>query len=176
MSLMRNMVALSLALGACTTPPPPVPPTPQPLGIQRSQLLGAWRLDSLAVYPLAPSAEALPDSTRRALETYEATLRSANTQFRTGEMVITSRYDADSTYEHSVAPKDTTQGRYSERGRWTFDPTTQQLGCRSQAGRPCPHDRAVVERADDRQLVLRLELQGRGVGLGEYFRFVRVAR
>ena len=110
------------------------------------------------------------------LGTYEATLRGANTQFRTGEMTITSRYDADSTYEHSVAPKDTTQGRYSERGRWAFDHSTQRLTCRSDAGRPCPHDRAVVERADDRELTLRLELRGRAAGLGEYFRLVRVSR
>ena len=176
MPLARHLVTLSLTFGACTTPPAADPPAPQPLGVQRSQLVGTWRLDSLAVYPLAASAQTLPDSTRRVLDTYEATLRSANTQFRTAEMRITSRYEADSTYEHSVAPKDTTQGRYAERGRWAFDPATQRLSCRSEAGRPCPHDRAVVERADDRELVLRLELRGRAVGLGEYFRLVRVAR
>lgn len=91
-------------------------------------------------------------------------------------MTITSRYDADSTYEHSVAPRDTTQGRYSERGRWAFDSSTQWLTCQSDAGRPCAHDRAVVERADDRELILRLELRGRAAGLGEYFRLVRVPR
>lgn len=176
MPLARHLVTLSLTFGACTTPPAADPPAPQPLGVQRSQLVGIWRLDSLAVYPLEPSPQTLPDSTRRVLGTYEATLRGANTQFHTGEMRITSRYDADSTYEHSVAPKDTTQGRYSERGRWAFDPSTQTLTCRSEAGRPCPHDRAVVERADDLELLLRLELQGRAAGLGEYFRLVRVSR
>ena len=140
-------------------------------GDRRHQVVGEWRLDSLAFYPLG---RGLPDSTRRLLERYRQTTRTAARQFRTGEVTITTRYRADSTYEHVVATRDPAQRGYRERGRWRIDPARGRIWCRSEAARPCPHDRAVVERATDRELVLHLELTGRGAGLAEYFRLVRV--
>ena len=138
-----------------------------------SRVVGAWRLDSLAFYPVARD---LPDSTRRLLSRYQQTTRSAARQFRTGEVTITTRYRPDSTYEHVVATRDPAQRGYRERGRWRIDAMRGRIWCRNEAARPCPHDRAVVERATDRELVLHLELTGRGTGLAEYFRLVRVDR
>lgn len=134
------------------------------------RLAGQWRLDSLAFYPLRRD---LPDSTRRLLERYRQTTRTASRQFRTGEVVITTQYRADSTYEHTVATRDPAQSGYRERGRWRIDPLRGRIWCRNEAARPCPHDRAVVERVTDRELILHLELRGRGTGLAEYFRLVR---
>jgi hypothetical protein len=137
----------------------------------RAQLVGEWRLDSLAFYQ---SRRDVPDSTRRLLDRYRQTTRTASRQFRTGEVTITTRYRADSTYEHVVATRDRAQRGYRERGRWRLDPLRGRIWCRNEASRPCPHDRAVVERVSDRELVLHLELTGRGAGLAEYFRLVRV--
>jgi hypothetical protein len=137
----------------------------------RTQLVGEWRLDSLAFYQLGRN---VPDSTRRLLDRYQQTTRTAARQFRTGEVTITTRYRADSTYEHTVATRDRAQRGYRERGRWRIDAARGRIWCRNEASRPCPHDRAVVERATDRELVLHLELTGRGTGLAEYFRLVRV--
>jgi hypothetical protein len=133
------------------------------------RLAGQWRLDSLAFYPLRRD---LPDSTKRLLERYRQTARTASRQFRTGQVVITTRYMADSSYEHTVATRDPAQRGYRERGRWRVDPMRGRIWCRNQAARPCPHDRAVVERVTDRELILHLELMGRGTGLAEYFRLV----
>ena len=135
------------------------------------QLAGEWRLDSLAFYQLRRD---IPDSTRRLLERYRQTTRTASRQFRSGEVTITTRYRADSTYQHSVTTRDQAQRAYRERGRWRLDPVRSRIWCRNEASRPCPHDRAVVERVTDRELILHLELTGRGVGLAEYFRLVRV--
>lgn len=134
------------------------------------RLVGQWRLDSLAFYSLRRD---LPDSTKRLLERYRQTTGTASRQFRTGEVVITTRYRADSTYEHTVAARDPAQRGYRERGRWRIDPLRGRLWCRNEAARPCPHDRAVVERVTDRELILHLELTGRGTGLAEYFRLIR---
>jgi hypothetical protein len=135
------------------------------------QLVGEWRLDSLAFYSLARD---LPDSTRQLLGRYQQTTRTASRQFRTGEVMITTRYRADSTYEHIVATRDPAQRGYRERGRWRIDPVRGRIWCRNEARRPCPHDRAVVGRATPRELILHLELTGRGTGLAEYFRLLRV--
>jgi len=137
----------------------------------RSQLVGEWRLDSLAFYA---RGRQLPDSTRRLLERYQQTTRTAARQFRSGEVVITTRYRADSTYVHTVATSDPAQRGYRERGRWRLDAERSRLWCRSEAARPCPHDRAVVGRVTERELILHLDLTGRGAGLAEYFRLVRV--
>jgi hypothetical protein len=134
------------------------------------RLVGEWRLDSLAFYPLRRD---IPDSTKRLLERYRQTTRTASRQFRAGEVVITTRYRADSTYEHTVATRDPAQRGYRERGRWRIDGMRGRIWCRNDAARPCPHDRAVVERITDRELILHLELTGRGAGLAEYFRLVR---
>jgi hypothetical protein len=136
-----------------------------------ARLAGDWRLDSLAFYSIRRD---LPDSTRRLLERYQQTTRTASRQFRSGEVVITTRYRADSTYEHTVRTRDPAQRGYRERGRWRIDPMRGRIWCRNEAQRPCPHDRAVVERVTDRELILHLELTGRGSGLAEYFRLVRV--
>jgi hypothetical protein len=136
------------------------------------RLVGQWRLDSLAFYPLRRD---LPDSTRRLLERYRQTTRTASRQFRTGEVMITTRYRADSTYEHTVATRDPAQSGYRERGRWRIDPTRGRISCRNEAARPCPHDRAIVERITQRELILHLELAGRATGLAEYFRLVRAS-
>jgi hypothetical protein len=140
-------------------------------GDPRVKLVGEWRLDSLAFYQVRRS---LPDSTRRLLERYRQTTSAASRQFRAGEVVITTRYRADSTYEHTVATRDPAQRGYRERGRWRIDAGSARIWCRNEAARPCPHDRAVVERVTDRELILHLELMGRGRGLAEYFRLVRV--
>jgi hypothetical protein len=139
----------------------------------RTQLVGEWRLDSLAFYQLRRN---LPDSTRGLLEQYRRTTRDASRQFRSGDVVITTHYRADSTYEHTVRTRDPAQRGYRERGRWRIDPLQARIWCRNEASRPCPHDRAVVERVTERELILHLELTGRGAGLGEYFRLVRVGR
>jgi hypothetical protein len=138
-----------------------------------AQLVGDWRLDSLAFYQLRRD---IPDSTKRLLARYQQTTRTASRQFRSGEVVITTRYRADSTYQHTVATRDQAQRGYRERGRWRIDPARARIWCRNEALRPCPHDRAVVERVTERELVLHLELTGRGTGLAEYFRLVRVGR
>jgi hypothetical protein len=135
-----------------------------------TRLVGQWRLDSLAFYPLRRD---IPDSTKRLLERYRQTTGATSRQFRSGEVVITTRYRADSTYEHTVATRDPAQRGYRERGRWRIDPMRGRISCRNEAARPCPHDRAVVERVSDRELILHLELTGRGSGLAEYFRLVR---
>ena len=137
----------------------------------RAQLVGEWRLDSLAFYARARD---IPDSTRRLLTRYQQTSRSAARQFRSGEVVITTRYRADGTYEHTVATQDRAQRGYRERGSWRIDAERSRLWCRNEAARPCPHDRAVVERVTQRELILHLDLTGRGTGLAEYFRLVRV--
>ncbi len=136
-----------------------------------NQLVGEWRLDSLAFYQLRRD---LPDSTRRLLERYRQTTRTASRQFRSGEVTITTRYRADSSYQHTVTTRDQAQQGYRERGRWRIDPARGRISCRNEAARPCPHDRAVVERVSDRELVLHLELTGRGTGLAEYFRLVKI--
>ncbi|MFN2567611.1 MAG: hypothetical protein ABR499_21665 [Gemmatimonadaceae bacterium] len=136
-----------------------------------NQLVGEWRLDSLAFYALARD---LPEPTRQLLGQYQQTTRTTARQFRTGEVMITTRYRADSTYEHTVATRDPAQRGYRERGRWRIDQARSRIWCRNEAARPCPHDRAIVERATARELVLHLELTGRGAGLAEYFRLVRV--
>lgn len=138
-----------------------------------AHLVGEWRLDSLAFYQMRRD---LPDSTKRLLDRYRQTTRAASRQFRDGEVLITTRYRADSTYEHTVQTQDPAQRGYRERGRWRIDPTRARLWCRNEAARPCPHDRAVVERVTDRELILHLELTGRGTGIAEYFRLVRVRR
>ena len=135
------------------------------------RLVGEWRLDSLAFYQMRRD---LPDSTKRLLDRYRQTTRSASQQFRDGDVVITTRYRADSTYEHTVQTRDPAQRGYRERGRWRIDPMRARLWCRNEGARPCPHDRAVVERVTDRELILHLELTGRGTGIAEYFRLVRV--
>lgn len=137
----------------------------------RSQLVGEWRLDSLAFYARARD---LPESTRRLLTRYQQTTRSAARQFRNGEVVITTHYRADGTYEHRVATRDPAQRGYRERGSWRLDPERGRLWCRNEATRPCPHDRAVVDRVTARELILHLDLTGPGTGLAEYFRLVRV--
>lgn len=160
------MIALTTAvtvLGACASLVRRTDP--------RHQVVGEWRLDSLAFYPLARD---LPDSTRRLLGRYQQTTRTVSGQFRTGEVMITTRYRPDSTYEHVVATRDPAQRGYRERGRWRIDPLRGRIWCRNEARRPCPHDRAVVERATPRELILHLELTGRGTGLAEYFRLLRV--
>jgi hypothetical protein len=149
-------------------------PASDPAPIERTQLIGAWRLDSLAVYPLRGPADSLPDSTRAVLANYERLVRGAVAQFRSGEMTITTRYLDDSTWVHDVTPKGATRPTRS-RGRWSFEVTAARLRCRTAAGGTCPHDRARVERASADELILRLELTGRGTGIGEYFRLVRVA-
>ena len=135
------------------------------------QLAGEWRLDSLAFYQLRRD---IPDSTKRLLERYRQTTRTASRQFRSGEVTITTRYRADSTYLHTVATRDQAQRGYRERGRWRLEPMRGRIWCRNEASRPCPHDRAVIERVTDRELILHLELTGRGAGLAEYFRLIRV--
>jgi hypothetical protein len=137
----------------------------------RAQLAGEWRLDSLAFY--ARSRD-LPDATRRLLARYQQTTRTASRQFRSGEVVITTHYRADGTYEHTVATQDPAQRGYRERGSWRIDTDRRRLWCRNEAARPCPHDRAVVERVTQRELILHLDLTGSGTGLAEYFRLVRV--
>ncbi len=136
-----------------------------------ARIVGEWRLDSLSFYELRRD---IPDSTRRLLDRYRQTTRTASRQFRSGEVVITTRYRADSTYEHTVRTRDPAQRGYREGGRWRLDRTRARIWCRNGASRPCPHDRAVVERVTDRELILHLELTGRGTGLAEYFRLVRV--
>jgi hypothetical protein len=136
-----------------------------------AQLTGEWRLDSLAFYQLRRD---IPDSTRRLLERYRQTTRAASRQFRNGEVTITTRYRADSTYLHTVTTRDQAQRGYRERGRWRLEPMRGRIWCRNEALRPCPHDRAVIERVSDRELILHLELTGRGAGLAEYFRLIRV--
>jgi hypothetical protein len=135
------------------------------------QLAGEWRLDSLAFYQLRRD---IPDSTKRLLERYRQTTRAASRQFRSGDVTIMTRYRADSTYQHTVTTRDQAQRAYRERGRWRLDASRGRIWCRNEASRPCPHDRAVVERITDRELILHLELTGRGAGLAEYFRLVRV--
>jgi len=137
----------------------------------RPQIVGEWRLDSLAFYARDRN---LPDSTRRLLTRYQQTTRGAARQFRSGEVVITTHYRSDSTYVHTVATRDPAQRGYRERGRWRLDAVRGRLWCRNEAERPCPHDRAVVQRVTERELVLHLDLTGRGTGLAEYFRLVRV--
>jgi hypothetical protein len=156
------LAASVVTLGGCATLFP---------GADRPTLIGEWRLDSLAFYTVARN---LPDSTRRLLARYQHTTRTASRQFRTGEVVITTRYRSDSTYEHTVSTRDPAQRGYRERGRWRFDTVRNRIWCRNEASRPCPHDRALVERVSARDLVLHLELTGRGRGLTEYFRLVRV--
>jgi hypothetical protein len=136
-----------------------------------AQVVGEWRLDSLAFYAMRRD---IPDSTRRLLERYRQTTRTASRQFRSGEVLITTRYRADSTYEHTVRTRDPAQRGYREEGRWRIERTRARLWCRNDAARPCPHDRAVVERVTDREMILHLQLTGRGSGLAEYFRLVRV--
>jgi hypothetical protein len=136
-----------------------------------TQLVGEWRLDSLAVYPLSRS---LPDSTRGVLARYQRTMRTTSRQFRTGQVRVTTVYRGDGRYDHVVATRDPGQGGYHETGQWRLDAARRRIWCRNDAGRPCPHDRAVVERATAQELVLLLELTGRGAGLGEYFRLVRI--
>jgi hypothetical protein len=136
-------------------------------------LIGEWRLDSIAFYQLRRD---LPDSTRRLLARYQQTTGTASRQFRNGAVVITTRYRSDSTYQHTVATRDQAQRGYRERGRWRIDPVRRRIWCRNEASRPCPHDRAVVERVTERELILHLELTGRGNGLAEYFRLVRVGQ
>lgn len=138
-----------------------------------ARLAGEWRLDSLAFYQLRRN---IPDSTRRLLERYRQTTRGASRQFRSGEVTITTRYRADSTYLHTVTTRDQAQRGYRERGRWRLDPERGRIWCRNEAERPCPHDRAVVERVSDRELILHLELTGRGAGLAEYFRLIKVGQ
>lgn len=135
------------------------------------QIVGEWRLDSLAFYA---KERDLPDATRQLLARYQQTTRSATQQFRSGEVLITTRYRGDSSYVHTVATRDPAQRGYRERGRWRLDAARGRLWCRNDAARPCPHDRAVVERVTDRELILHLDLTGRGTGLAEYFRLVRV--
>jgi hypothetical protein len=135
------------------------------------QLAGEWRLDSLAFYQLRRD---IPDSTKRLLERYRQTTRTASRQFRSGDVTIMTRYRADSTYQHTVTTRDQAQRAYRERGRWRLDASRGRIWCRNEASRPCPHDRAVIERVTDRELILHLELTGRGSGLAEYFRLVRV--
>jgi hypothetical protein len=159
------LVTAALALSGCATL--------FGRGDPGAQLVGEWRLDSLAFYQLRRN---LPDSTRRLLERYRQTTRTASQQFRAGEVVITTRYRADSLYEHTVQTRDPAQRGYRERGRWRIDPARARIWCRNEAERPCPHDRAVIERVTDRELILHLELTGRGNGLAEYFRLVRVRR
>ena len=136
-----------------------------------ARITGEWRLDSLAFYQLRRD---IPDSTKRLLERYRQTTRTASRQFRSGEVTIMTRYRADSTYLHTVTTRDQAQRAYRERGRWRLDPSRGRIWCRNEAARPCPHDRAVVERVSDRELILHLELTGRGAGLAEYFKLIRV--
>jgi hypothetical protein len=136
-----------------------------------ARLAGEWRLDSLAFYPLRRD---IPESTKRLLERYRQTTRTASRQFRSGEVTITTRYRADSTYLYTMTTRDQAQRGYQERGRWRLDPNRGRIWCRNEAARPCPHDRAVVERVTDRELILHLELMGRDTGLAEYFRLIRV--
>jgi hypothetical protein len=161
------VIAPALDAGAQRAAPDAAP-------IERAQLIGAWRLDSLAVYPLRGSADSLPDSTRAVLANYERIIRGAVARVRSGERTITTRYLDDSTFVHDVTPKGVPRPT-RERGRWSFDVTAARLRCRTAAGGTCPHDRARVERASADELILRLELTGRGTGIGEYFRLVRVA-
>ena len=135
------------------------------------QLVGEWRLDSLAFYARQRD---LPESTRRLLTRYQQTTGPASRQFRSGEVVITTRYRADSTYVHTVATRDRAQRGYRERGRWRLDPERGRLWCRNEDARPCPHDRAVVERVGNGELILHLDLTGPATGLAEYFRLVRI--
>jgi hypothetical protein len=158
-----TLVAIALAVGGCATLSGRSDPG--------ARLAGEWRLDSLAFYPLRRD---LPDSTKRLLERYRQTTRTASQQFRDGDVVITTVYRRDSTYEHTVRTQDPAQRGYRERGRWRIDAMRARIWCRNEAARPCPHDRAVVERVTDRELILHLELVGRGSGLAEYFRLVRV--
>ena len=134
------------------------------------RLVGEWRLDSLAFYALRQD---LPDSTRRLLRRYQETTPEASRQLRTGGVVITTRYRADNTYEHIVVTRDPGQRGYRERGRWRLDELRARIWCRNESERPCPHDRAVVRRVSDRELILHLELMGPAAGLAEYFRLVR---
>ena len=157
------LLATTVATGACASLFPRADP--------RHRLVGEWRLDSLAYYAVRRE---LPDSTRQLLQRYQRTTEAATRQFRRGEVVITTRYRADSTYTHTVETRDPAQRGYRERGRWRIDATRAQIWCRNEAGRPCPLDRAVVERLTDREAILHLELRGRGAGLAQYFRLVRV--
>jgi hypothetical protein len=136
-----------------------------------AQLVGDWRLDSLAAYPLSGN---LPDSMRGILARSERTMRTTSRQLRTGGVRVATEYRADGTYEHVVTTRDPGQGGYREVGRWRFDAARRRIWCRNDAGRPCPHDRAIVERVSPGELVLRLELTGRQTGLGQYFHLVRV--
>jgi hypothetical protein len=138
-----------------------------------NQLVGQWRLDSLAFYAVERD---LPESTRQLLARYQQTTRTAARQFRQGEVVITTRYRPDSTYEYTIVSRDPAQRGYRERGRWRLDRARGRIWCRNEAGRGCPHDRATVGRVTDRELVLHLELTGRGAGLAEYFRLIRIDR
>jgi hypothetical protein len=136
-----------------------------------SQLVGEWRLDSLAFYAVDRN---LPESTRELLSRYQRTTQTAARQFRRGDVVITTRYRPDSTYEYTIVSRDPAQRGYRERGRWRLDRARARIWCRNETGRGCPHDRAVVERVTARELVLHLQLTGRGTGLAEYFRLLRV--
>jgi hypothetical protein len=152
-----------MVVGACASVFRPADP--------RGQIIGEWRLDSIAFYARDRN---LPESTRRLLNRYQQTTRAAVRQFRTGEVLFTTQYRADSTYVHTVATTDPAQRGYRERGRWRLDAARGRIWCRNEAGRGCPHDRAVVGRVTQRELVLHLELTGPGTGIAEYFRLVRV--
>lgn len=137
---------------------------------QSPGLVGTWRVDSLAVYPLTTN---LPDSTRQLQERYQEILRGAVAQFRTGEMSIVTSYRADGTYEHEVRPRGAEQPASRDRGTWTLDADSNRISCQSESGRGCVHHRAVIEQVTSQELILRLELTGSATGLGEYFRLRR---
>jgi hypothetical protein len=158
-------IGVMLLASACRTAPSPPEPT-----ISRERLVGSWRLDSLAIYPVGDS---LSDTTRQLLAGYRTTIRRANQEVREGSVRMVTTYRADSTFEHVVAPRDTLQPRVEQKGRWAFDPEERRVTCRDEKEGPCPHDGAVVERVTPAMLELRLELSGRAEGIGEYFRLRR---
>jgi hypothetical protein len=158
------VIGVMLLAPSCRTAPPPLE------RLLRENVVGTWRLDSLAIFPVSDS---LSDSTRQLLDGYRTTIRRANNEIRAGDVRMVTTYRTDSTFEHVVTPRDTLQPSVQQKGRWAFDPAERRITCRDEKEGPCPHDRAVVERATARVLELRLELSGRAEGIGEYFRLRR---
>jgi hypothetical protein len=161
-ALAAGVVLLAPACRTASSPPAPA--------ITRESLVGAWRLDSLAVFSISDS---LSDTTRQLLAGYRTTIRRANQEMREGSVRMVTTYRADSTFEHVVAPRDTLQPSVQQTGRWAFDPEERRVTCRDEKEGPCPHDRAIVQRLTPTVLELRLELPGRAEGIGEYFRLRR---
>jgi hypothetical protein len=138
----------------------------------RQRLVGEWQLDSLAVYPLASQ---LPDSTRAILERNRTTIAQTLEQFRNGQVTISTRYNADGTFVHSVFAAGSVEPVAEVQGRWSLDMATGVISCPAHSGRSCPHHGAEVRMVTDTILELELRMTGASTGLGEWFRLHRRA-